>query len=62
MNDPDDWETAIEDGRVQFRIGCQSFTLDYKPEDTEDMSAADQLKWMRKLLQHALENLAGEGE
>ena len=58
MNYPDDWETTIEHGKVWFRIGCQSFSLDYQPENTKDMTAEDQLEWMRKLLQHALEDLA----
>lgn len=60
MNARDDWITYVVDGKVGFFIGCQGFTLDYKPEDTDDMAVEDQLEWMRQQLQHALESLVGD--
>lgn len=50
-----DWKVTVEDNKVRFYIGVQSFTIDYHPdEDNMEESNA----WMAKMLHHALSNLA----
>jgi hypothetical protein len=45
-------------GKLMFKIGVQSFTLDYTPEDEPEMSAGQQAEWMRSMLEKALNTLA----
>jgi hypothetical protein len=55
---PVSWKTYIVDGRVSFRIGNQSFRLDFHPDDDKGMTKPDHLEWMRSMLDHALCKLA----
>lgn len=58
--EPVDWEAFIHprNNRVMFRVGVQSFTLAYEPEDEPDCSAAQQAEWMCSMLRKALERLS----
>ncbi len=48
-----DYETYVQRDQVHFRIGVQTFTIDYDPEGSEEA-----LEWMRHMLEKALLKLA----
>lgn len=53
-----EWEVFCRNKRVMFRVGVQSFTLAYEPEDEPGMSASQQAEWMANQLGAALGKLA----
>lgn len=52
------YKTFIDQGRLRFTIGVQTFTIDYNPTDDPDMPEWMQMQWMQKMLDTALDNLA----
>lgn len=56
---PIPWDVFVENGQVRFKIGVQSFTLDYAPEDEPGWSAEQARHWMASMLRQALAKLQG---
>jgi hypothetical protein len=50
------FKTFVKDEQVGFTIGVQSFRLAYEP-DEETGVKAEQLEWMRNMLDQALKSL-----
>lgn len=50
------FDVFIDNDRVKFKIGVQTFSIDYEPEDDDENSMAkrEQLIWMAGQLKHAL--------
>jgi hypothetical protein len=53
-----DYKTYIEGDRVKFSISMQTFTIDYKPCDDDEIESEEALEWMRHKLEKALHNLS----
>jgi len=52
------YKTYVQGDRVMFKIGVQSFAIDYDPEDEKEIRKEEALEWMRHLLDKALWNLS----
>ena len=52
------YKIFIQDGKVRFTIGNQTFTLDYEPDDEPDITEYKQLEWMVGMLNIALRTLS----
>jgi len=53
-----EYETYIQGDRVMFKVGVQSFAIDYTPEDENEIGKEEALEWMRHLLDKALWKLS----
>jgi hypothetical protein len=47
----------IYNKKLMFSVGVQSFTIDYTPEDEENIGSQEQLEWMKLMLEQALEKI-----
>lgn len=48
------YKVYIQNEKLKFSVGVQTFTIDYAPEDEENFSAQDQLERMKLMLEQAL--------